>query len=473
MIRSYPFWLATAVGVAIGIYIFFVYIQKKEGFAVGTSQTSCKPPSKSASECPAGKLVEDTKKMPYEAQLKTYISSFSDGIKGIARAPYCASTLRWYDLKTPDNYFVLKSPTPPSSILGTGLPLKNVILTGPPSNMLLNDSTGSLGSFTVFFYATLAIPVLSNRDTITMLNFYANTPDMIKLVLKRSNLNNHVRVQLILGKWQNRYTWDIPTPTFISNGNPSLYAITFDAAKNQAVFYIGNIPFTASIKIDADKKIKLSNTQMEINSEGNLDATLFSFGVMSSKLTDADIKSLGSYMYKMHANTEKMIAEKEDDTKTTTVVQQANINASISSINKQLKENKDLIINLQSKKPATAAPVTQNKVEPKKAERNWTVQLPPPKLINVEGFAVKEPTPQTAYKIVYPVADMLPAVKTKTILENTSLTRLAKKNEEADAAEKDKIKATPKGIEPPYYDETLSTKYPMPLDASQGWIYQN
>lgn len=313
MNRSYLFWLAAVFGILIGIYVYFRFMNNKEHFAVNESTKDASSASTSSvanttDECPAGTFVEDTSLIPYNDKMMLYLSSFSTSITDNSIAPYCPNMLRWYDLRNRNIYFNVNTISPPSNIIDEGLPTKNIILIGPPSDFLTDDRVYyKLKPFTIFFYAALEEIDFTEQNYITLFRIYAETPNSVKLVLKRSDMLNHTRVDLIIGNDRNRYVWNITTSTLLSNGNPSLYALTVDtnpkSKDKTATFYIGKSKYTAEIKLDGP--IKLGNTRMEINSQGQLDAKLYSFGFIDKKLTETEIDKLAEYMAKQQTGVDR------------------------------------------------------------------------------------------------------------------------------------------------------------------------
>ena len=315
MNRSYMFWLAAALGVLIGVYLYFRFVEKKEHFAVAPDRqdvaTRTDAPASQAQsmdECPAGTFVEDTSVIPYNTRMRLYLSSFSTSTTDKSTTPYCPNMLRWYDLRSRNVYFNVNTIAPPSRIEGVGMPTKNVVLVGPPSDFLTDDKISyELKPFTIFFYAALGNLDLAEGQDITLFRIYAETPNSVRMILKKSALPNRTRVDLVLGNDSNRYVWNITTSTLLSNGNPSLYALTIDTNPNSndkvATFYIGKSKYIANIRIDSP--IKLGNTRMEINSEGRLVSSLFSFGFVDQKLTDAEIEKIAEYMSKQQTGVDR------------------------------------------------------------------------------------------------------------------------------------------------------------------------
>ncbi len=344
MNRSYIFWLAAALGVLAGIYLYFRYVDKKEHFAVnignigniGNIEPKHKPSEKnggknvpnkdlkSIDDCPAGTFVEKVENIPYHDKMKVYLSSFSTSVHDRSRAPYCPNMLRWYDIRNIHRYFNINTIAPPANIEGAGLSTKNVILVGPPSHNLAGDKVFyELKPFTLFFYAALETPNFTEDKVISIFRIYAETPNSLYLVLRPSETQGNTQVVLVLGNDRSKYIWDITTSTLTSNKNPTLYALTVNTTPNSdnvATLYIGKSRYTANLKIDT--RIKLGNTRMEINTLGNLDSKLYSFGFIDHKLTEAEIDKLGEYMARQQTGVDReaaIAAQKAKETADKTV----------------------------------------------------------------------------------------------------------------------------------------------------------
>ena len=384
MNRSYIFWLATAFGILVGIYLYFKYIDNdnrehfvdtadvdKEANAAETVNVSQSSNTAivSGTNCPPGIFIEDISVIPYNTKMKVYLSSFSTSIIGKTSAPYCPNLMRWFDLKNPSVFFNVNTASPPSSIVGKGLAMKNVILLGPPSDYLATDNSAfELNPFTLFLYASMNAPDFTNITEITIFRIYAETPNSVRLTLKPSQMVGHTIVELVLGAERNRYVWDITTSTLLSNGNPTLYALTVDTNINSkdktAILYIGKTKYTADITISSP--IKLGNSHMEINSFGSLNAVLYSFGFIEQKLTDTEIDTLSDYMNKQQTGVERKIAETANQKDNETA-------ATVSALNNELKECK-------YSEPATAS---TNVVSD--TNRRWIIDKPEDETVSTNG----------------------------------------------------------------------------------------
>lgn len=525
--RSYIFWLATIFGVLIGIYLYFRFVAKKqEKFtnfedSVNTlmtnislsltqgsslSSTSTTKPSistSSSAECPAGVYTEDISGIPYYKLLRIYLSSFSDRSSDGTTAPYCIKQLRWFDINTPSIYFNINSTAPPANILGTGLYTKNVTLIGPPSEYLANDKLSyELKPFTIFFYASLSQPDFTNDKEITIFRIYSETPNGVRLIMKESPKYNRTRVQLILGTNQNRYTWDITTSTLISNGNPSIYALTFDTdlktSDKVATLYIGKSEYIANVEFT--EAIKLSNSRMEINTSGAWMAILYSFGFIDRKLTNTEVATLGNYMYNQHTGkTREMVIQTQELQNT----MNEKLNTELTNMASKIDERDDKI----------AKCLTSKEQQPDK-KKKWNIFMPSSDTAVAtdtevcSGLKIPSPSPSTAkasvktptgdtgmnYHISYPQdissettpVEITPSV-TPTVLQNTTSTE---PKTYTPAPPTKPVEPTPtststsklstiasmtatSGIEPPYYDEKYYTNEPRVLDESQGWMYSD
>lgn len=352
MNRSSLFWFTAALGVLIGLFLYYQYVEKTEHF------TDPPVPPAKGDDCPAGDFTEDTAVIPYQEKLKVYLSSFSTSVVGKKHKPYCASRQRWYDLKDPSVYFQVITTTPPADILDKGMPMKGVILKGPPSEFLRGaDESYELKPFTLFFYASMKTPDFTDKSEVMLFRIYAETPNSMRLVLRSSEVPNNTRVDLIIGDYQHRYVWNITTTALVSNGNPTLYALTVDTTPDSkeraATLYIGRSMYTADVKLS--EPVKLGNTPMEINGLANLDATLYSFGLIDHVLTDTEVQRLGDYMYRQQTGVDRQVSEAAQKA-------QSEADAKITDLKEQLSESK------------TTCPTEPPKDEPKGDK--WHIKVP-------------------------------------------------------------------------------------------------
>ena len=507
MNRSYIFWITTILGILIGVYLYFRFAKNTEHFEAteGTptaSATTEKVDGKTEAkpdevECPVGDYTEDMTEIPYYDKLMFYLSSFSTATVKKTKAPYCPNLLRWFNLRDPTVYFNVNTVTPPASVVGKGMPMKNIVLIGPPSDFLKGDDTGyDMRPFTLFFCSAMNTPDFSTSKEVVIFRIYAETPNSVRLTLKPSDLENRTQVELVLGAERNRYVWDVTTSTLVSNSNPTLYAITVDTDPNSedkvATFYIGKTKYTADVSITSP--IKLGNSRMEINSNGNMDASMYSIGFIDHKLTESDIGKLGDYMLKQQAGGERRAIQVriEEEEKT-----------------------KKKIEDLEKKLGQCSAPVVSASTnEVPKKERKWLIKMPtdadlklggevavPPPADGVdatdatatvkEGFVgedkmdapvpaprgtenTSKPAPTSSrYGIVYKT-DLVPS----TVYQNTTAVPQTVQPPSSTGATSmpaptDTSKtamnimgATPEGIEPPYYTGETPAGEPMPLDMS-------
>jgi hypothetical protein len=291
-----------------------------------------------------------------------YLSSFSDSTKDGKTNVYCPSKSRWYNLNDSSIYFNINTTSPQSAILNKGLSMKNMIMIGPPSEYLAADTINyELAPFTVFFYAALAQPVFADdADEITIFRMYAETPNSVRLLMRQSPKPNCTQIQLILGSVKYRYSWDIITSTLISNGNDCLYAVTFDTdltSKDKVItLYIGKSQYVADITEQFTDPIKLSNSHMEINSSGKLDAILYSFGFIQHKLTSTELDTISNYMYQERTGSARELAAAKTSL-------QSDLNTKLVEASQKLSD-------------ATAACTNEVPSKPEKKVNKWNIMVP-------------------------------------------------------------------------------------------------
>jgi len=244
--------------------------------------------------------IEDISKLPKTDIMKFYLTSFSD--KALTdRAPYSPEDFKWYDFKEEDVSFRMVGDIPKSirSLEATpGLDLKKLKLVGPASHTSCGRvSSVELGSFTIFVYGKLNSLVFDTERPKVVFQMFAENPNHIQWSFVDKDKAN-CYIEVILGNVNKVYRWSIPKSTLLSNGNITLYALTFDLKEpvSKINVYVGMNSYSASTS--SVGIVRLGNSPMEINSQVNWDFSMSAFGYFNGVLTPDDLAKWSEYFLK-------------------------------------------------------------------------------------------------------------------------------------------------------------------------------
>lgn len=253
----------------------------------------------------AGTYKEDLSRLPKASAVQFYLTSFSDlpNYAGVTKV-YSGAETKWYNFVRDATAFTMVGTAIPATIrqmtegeetyATVGLPLKSIKLVGPSSTLacgLPEEAATStiLGSFSVMFYGRLNSLTFdaTNRKKV-LFQMFAENPNHIEWSLVEKDRDD-CYIELVLGNVNTTYRWIVPKSTLLSNGNPTLYGLTYNVGDVKRTFtiYVGTNKYVAS-STDMTP-IRLGYTPMEINSASNVDMILQSFVYMNNVLADADV----------------------------------------------------------------------------------------------------------------------------------------------------------------------------------------
>lgn len=211
---------------------------------------------------------------------------------------------------TIDNQYCTFSTIPHAVTDGTvatnGIPLRDIVITGPPSTKLIMDGNGN---YTYFWYAKTHTIAKNTKTTL----FYT----------KGDSINNSINIKVYydtmtdsngIVKLVVQHSDDIPDeagtlytnssvndPHFLNDMAPHLYMLVRDSTVNTLSLYVDDMDaplFTGTLKA----KCALTDQFMKINPDAaNLqnhgwDANLYYFGIYNSALTSTDRGNLHEFI---------------------------------------------------------------------------------------------------------------------------------------------------------------------------------
>jgi len=251
-----------------------------------------------------GPDVNNTLKLPHPDKLLMYFNSFN--IESVPNVPnnnntYFCQANKWCDAIVPSNniQYFLNGQNVPAKINNTGLPLKNIMIQGPPTyNLVTAAQNYELSSFSIIFYLNFNVISFDTDAEIILYEMFAEHPNKIRIsIIEIPNDPANVEFQVIVGPANILYTWTIPITTVLSNGNTTLYSVVYDSDTLLITLYIGvgkNI-YTSQLSGSSAPTIILGVTPLQINTNRNLDAFISAFCYYSYALSFADMKLVNSY----------------------------------------------------------------------------------------------------------------------------------------------------------------------------------
>lgn len=225
------------------------------------------------------------------------------------------SSTQWFNISpsgVPENHICTFSSIPPAITDGviatSGVPLRDIVVTGPPSVNLKIDGNGD---YTYFWYALTH--TIAPNDTTTLFYtkgdsinnsinikvYYDTTEDAdsngsIKLVVQHSDDTPETTGTFYLNK-------SVNDPHFLNDMAPHLYMLVRDSTANTLSLYVDNLEkplFSKTLKA----KCALTNQNMMINPDAmnsqnhGWDANLYYFGIYNSALTSTDRGNLYQFI---------------------------------------------------------------------------------------------------------------------------------------------------------------------------------
>lgn len=239
---------------------------------------------------------------PQSSSLFAYVSSFSRRLTrtNTDMDVFSSGSLRWYDMKNTNDFNLQTSKSLPSSLISgstvNGLPLKDVKM----ENISQSDRFGSdpnngvytLGTISACFYMKWNAVNATTSDMI-LLELFAETPNYVCMRFKNVTAAQ-LTMEVIIGNVSTSYTWTIPVLTLLSNGNKILISLVYNAANNTISVFLGVTEY--KMNITSATSIILSNSKLAINSNKNIDATLYAFAFFKGvALTKAELLQMNEY----------------------------------------------------------------------------------------------------------------------------------------------------------------------------------
>jgi hypothetical protein len=234
-----------------------------------------------------------------------YFNSFNiediSNVPGQNKTYYCQPN-KWCDTQNSIQYF-LNGQNVPTAINNEGLPLKNIMIVGPPTYSLVDASKNyQLNSFSVIFYLNFTSITLDTNAEIILYEMFAEYPNKIRISISEKADDPF---NVVIGSATIIYHWPIPKSTILSNGNTTLYSVVYDYDTLKINLYIGAGLYTYSADVNESNTptIILGVTPLQLNTNRNLDASILAFCYYNYALTLSDIKDVNAYFIQEASST--------------------------------------------------------------------------------------------------------------------------------------------------------------------------
>ncbi len=320
--KSALYWTALLVGIVI-----VVWIANRQTKVIEKFQES------SASDTPVTVINElsdpatfTTRFVGYNTTLANnkvfaYLSAYTNKITRNNNQVdvYNSASSTWRDivnghdfsLRTLDNTTNIPTSLTDSSTNWKGLSLRGIGLIGPRSETMGSDYANNVfevPSFSVACYMKWNSLNTPNDGDIVLFEMFAENPNYISWTISKSDSQN-VIMKVVLGDANTVHKWTIPKSTLMSNGQPTLYTLTYDKANKLITIYVG-LSSTFKKTLSSVVPILLANTPIRVNSNKNMDAVLSAF-VMYKDLVlgGADIQKLNSYFMDKAGGADVVLAQ--------------------------------------------------------------------------------------------------------------------------------------------------------------------
>lgn len=332
--------------------------------------------------------IEDPSQIPNVSNLDIYLSTFSDftahdnKLKG-----YEVDRQKWNNhVKVSEPFMLLTSESLPASIRNPpGMPLNNLVITGPRSDEL-SSSDYMLKEFSMCFFVKNNTFVFDeNKTPIELFRVFVETPYYVLSRFEPDETDaTKVKLITIVGldvedvKETHRYSITIPISTLKSSGNNILISVVYntdnDRKKGVLNVHIGTTSFKA--ETDTPPAIVLGNSRIRINGSGKWDARLFGYMYFKSAITKEQHETLIQYFNKQLSGIAAMLDELKKLTEKQlqdldNLVKQQSL--SIEDIKKELEQCKVL----QKDK---------DKAKKKAEEDKWTIKMDGYKPVSAEDL---------------------------------------------------------------------------------------
>uniref|UniRef100_A0A6C0CRX6 Uncharacterized protein n=1 Tax=viral metagenome TaxID=1070528 RepID=A0A6C0CRX6_9ZZZZ len=321
--------------------------------------------------------IEDPSQIPNVKNLDIYLSTFSDftayntKLKG-----YEVDRQKWNNhVRESEPFMLLTSESLPASIRNPpGMPLNNLVITGPRSDEL-SGSDYMIKEFSMCFFVKNNTFIFDeNRAPIEIFRVFVETPYYLLSRIEPDETDStKVKLITIVGldvddvTKTHRYSITIPISTLKSSGNNILISIVYntdnDRKKGILNVHIGTTSFTA--ETDTPPAIIVGNSRIRINGNGKWDARLFGYMYFKTAITKEQHEALIQYFNKQLSGIAAMLDELKKLTEEQlqdldNLVKQQSL--SIEDIRKELEQCKIL----QGDK---------DKAKEKAEEDKWTIKM--------------------------------------------------------------------------------------------------
>ena len=265
--------------------------------------------------------IEDPTQIPNANNIDIYLSSFSDftahdnKLKG-----YEADRQKWNNhVKESEPFMLLTTESLPANIRNPpGMPLNNLVITGPRSDELAS-SDYMLKEFSMCFFVKNNNFVFDeNKAPIELFRVFVETPYYVLSRIEPDQTDaTKVKLITIVGldvddvTKTHRYSITIPISTLKSSGNNILISIVYntdnDRKKGVLNVHIGTTSFKA--ETDTPPAIVLGNSRIRINGSGKWDARLFGYVYYKTAITKEQHEALIQYFNKQISGITAMLDE--------------------------------------------------------------------------------------------------------------------------------------------------------------------
>lgn len=253
--------------------------------------------------------------VPKRSDLKLYITRTSD-ITLQGNVVYDVNTNRWANMMYGNSFFsVIGIPPGIDAFRKSGLPLKNIVLRGPKSEDLGYQDPNEPVTYTIdtFTFAWLidirSLTIDSNVKPLILFKMFAETPSVLQVEIAPGNGNTDM-FNLICTVGTQLYTWSVARTSLIGLG-PTFITISYskaaDSGARSITLYLGNRVFRQNVSDHT--KIKLGNSMVEMNSNGNIDAKLSCFMFFKKDLNNSEVKQLMDYITQTSSGYNRQLSE--------------------------------------------------------------------------------------------------------------------------------------------------------------------
>lgn len=258
--------------------------------------------------------IEKLTSIPNNKNLKYYLTTFSDAPHYNKEAiNYDSSTQKWYNFINDSVPFTLVANDggiPGDVKSPNGLELKNIKLSGPPSDYLNSTTEGIIfKSFTFSFYVKFNDIVFGTNNRFDILNIFLEWPNRLNISMEKiENDSDNINILITVG--ETNYRIPIAKTTFLTGSNV-LMSISLNQNDNKLTVYIGDIEYVAELSNGNAKELKLGNSNVVINKDYMWDIKMLSFMYFSNGITLDTHKQLLEYLSKQNSGLDEQLEKIE------------------------------------------------------------------------------------------------------------------------------------------------------------------